>query len=55
MTVHIGELRTDVRAPAPVTDRPADPRPAPVDEQIEEARERADWIAARTAAEGFDD
>ncbi|MGR6320731.1 hypothetical protein Q2K19_22140 [Micromonospora soli] len=55
MTVHIGELHTDVRTPPPDADRPPDPRPAPIDEQIAAARKRADWIAARTAAEDFDD
>jgi hypothetical protein len=53
--VHIGELHTDVRTPAPAPDRPGEPPRMPVDEQVAEARRRADWVAARTGAEGFDD
>ena len=55
MTVHVGELRTEVRSAPPIEERPGDPHPAPIDEQIAQARKRADWVAARTAAEGFDD
>lgn len=52
MSVHIGELHTDVTpAPAP------HPEPSvPVGEpNAAEARARAEWVAARVHAEGFDD
>jgi hypothetical protein len=57
MSVHIGELRTEVRsagaAPAPATgqDRWADTSA----EQLAEAAQRAEWLACRVAADGSDD
>ncbi|GAA1032661.1 hypothetical protein GCM10009557_31890 [Virgisporangium ochraceum] len=55
MTVHIGELHTDIRTPPPTVNRSDDRPPAPADEQVADIRQRADWAAARVAAEGFDD
>jgi hypothetical protein len=51
MTVHIGELHAEVMtAPAPVS-APAAPAPAGTSDQAR----RAEWIACRVRAEGFDD
>ncbi|MEU3774906.1 hypothetical protein AB0F11_17180 [Streptomyces sp. NPDC032472] len=62
MSVYIGELHTEVvpagsggpPAPAPALGSGAAGRWAAA-EQHREACERAAWLAARTAAEGFDD
>jgi hypothetical protein len=53
MTVHVGELHTDVTtAPPPLV--PAE-RLAATSTESEQARRRAEWIRARVAAQGFDD
>lgn len=58
MSVHIDELHTDV-TPAGGSSGGRDDRGAggreTVEEQVARARRRADWVAARVAAEGFDD
>jgi hypothetical protein len=52
MTVHVGELHTDVTtAPPPLVPE----RPAATGTESEQARRRAEWVRARVAAEGFDD
>ncbi|MFC8662307.1 hypothetical protein [Streptomyces sp. NPDC057199] len=63
MSVYIGELHTEV---VPLGGPSADDRgnqaqqggsaaARALTESHREARERADWLAARVAAEGFDD
>ncbi|MFD5509705.1 hypothetical protein [Streptomyces sp. NPDC059761] len=58
MSVYIGELHTDVvpaggAAPPSAADKPGGKWAAA--EHHREACERAAWLAARVAAEGFDD
>ncbi len=58
MSVHVGELHSEVSAQGPP---PGDAtagtgtRVEPTEEWLREARCRADQLAARGAAEGFDD
>jgi hypothetical protein len=59
VTVHVDEVHTDVvstGAPGPTS--AAGPRPDPpgvAEERFRDARCRAEWLAARVCAEGFDD
>jgi hypothetical protein len=53
MTVHIGELHADV-SPAPSANPPA-PTPGPASPEPADQRVRAEWVARRVCAEGFDD
>ncbi|MEU9078182.1 hypothetical protein ACFYUY_07495 [Kitasatospora sp. NPDC004745] len=60
MSVHIGEVHTDVvpvgaAAAAPAADRGGPLREAERAGHLRAALERAHWLAARVAAEGFDD
>ncbi len=59
MSVHIGELHTDVvpsGAPAG-SGRSTGPGTGPeqAEERAREARRREEWLAGRTAAEGYED
>jgi hypothetical protein len=58
MSVHIGELHTDVATSgtSQATDG-RDPRDAvdSAEERAREARRRGEWLERRVAAEGFDD
>ncbi len=59
MSVHIGELHTDV-VPAGTPaggGRSAGPGagPAQAEDRAREARRREEWLAGRTAAEGYED
>ncbi len=59
MTVHVGEIASEVSAAAPVTpatrgdDQPRGPGAA--EEDWTELRRHARWLADRVRAEGFDD
>jgi hypothetical protein len=56
MSVHIGELHTEVSASTPAVAIGPDTGPAPDPvAQVAEALRRAQWLAERVAAEGFDD
>ncbi|MEU9372824.1 hypothetical protein AB0D94_03470 [Streptomyces sp. NPDC048255] len=58
MSVHIGELHTEVvpaAGPHPPGAGPTGPGAHTAAELHREAAERAAWLAARVAAEGFDD
>lgn len=58
MSVHVGELRTDVRAatePPPPGGDPDLEGVLSASERADDARRRADWLACRVHAEGFDD
>ena len=57
MVVHVGELHTDIRPadpPAATGDEPSDGGRT-TEDLWEEVRGRSAWLAARTAATGFDD
>jgi hypothetical protein len=56
MTVHVGEMHTDVRpAPEPEAGPGTGPTGATADEAWGQSRGRVEWLCLRTAAEGFDD
>ncbi len=60
MTVHIGEVHTDVVPVGTAGSAGGARRGGPVDaqraaDQLYEALQRAHWLAGRVAAEGFDD
>ncbi len=59
MAVHVSELHTDVRSgdePAPPhQDAPGKHGGETTDQRWRESRGRAEWLARRVAAEGFDD
>jgi hypothetical protein len=58
VSVHIGELHTEVAAPGgPGTPDGRDPKNTrdSAEERAREARRRGEWLERRVAAEGFDD
>ncbi len=57
MSVHIGELHTDVVPSGTPAEggRSAGPGPEQAEERAREARRREEWLAGRTAAEGYED
>lgn len=56
MSVHVGELHTEISASRPAVALGPDDGPAPDPlAQVAEALRRAQWLAQRVAAEGFDD
>ncbi len=57
MAVHVEELHTDIRPADPPPGRePQEPLAGRTTQDLwEEARCRAEWVARRTAATGFDD
>lgn len=60
MTVHVGEIASEVSATGPsatITPEPKDPPRGPgiAEEEWDELRQRARWTAERTWAEGFSD
>lgn len=57
MVVHVGELHTDIRpADSPTATGDEQPDAGRTTEDLwEEVRGRSAWLAARTAATGFDD
>jgi len=54
VSVHIGELRTDIVPADPAPGGPGGDRRDDPD-RVRDAAERACWLAARVAADGFDD
>jgi hypothetical protein len=60
MSVHIGEVHTDVvpvgaPGPAPAAGQGGPVKEAELVERLRAAFDRAKWLAGRVAAEGFDD
>jgi hypothetical protein len=54
MSVHVGEVRSDVMPVLPPTQPAATPEQE-LAERVAAASRRAGWLAERLAAEGFDD
>lgn len=59
MSVHIGELHTDVLPAGESTggsgSAPGGPAPEQAEQRARDARRREEWLAGRTAAAGFED
>jgi hypothetical protein len=57
MSVHIGELHTDVTSGGGAASDGRDPKGSgdSAEERAREARRRSEWLERRVAAEGFDD
>jgi hypothetical protein len=57
MSVHIGELHTDVTSGGGAASDGRDPKGSgdSGEERAREARRRSEWLERRVAAEGFDD
>jgi hypothetical protein len=58
MPVHIGELHTDVIPTGTTAGSPREGATEPEwvrQQQVSEARSRAEWLRRRVCAEGFDD
>ena len=59
MTVHVGEIASEVSATGPGTpaapDHPVPRGPGAAEQEWSELRRRAGWLADRVRAEGFDD
>jgi hypothetical protein len=54
MSLHVGEVHSDVVPVAPPTTPPATPEQE-LAEKVTAAAQRACWLAERVAAEGFED